>query len=86
MPFSQGQSTQSGRRRGGTRLGLHVAGPEGFSPSLRLGARSPVVGKHALLRAQATDSDSPAFTIERNEALTLTYYNMDEPCKHQKAT
>ena len=59
-----------GRRReahGWSRMGLHVAEPVGFSPSLSLGTKSPAVGEQAPLRAWATDSASPALVRKRNE-------------------
>lgn len=67
MPFSQGQIPQLGWKRseapGQGCPRLHVTGPMGFSPGLRLGARTPAVSEHASLRA--TDSATPALTIKR---------------------
>ena len=63
-------SWRGGRRReahGWSRMGLHVAEPVGFSPSLSLGTKSPAVGEQAPLRAWATDSASPALVRKRNE-------------------
>ena len=64
MPFSQGWIPQLDWRRseapGQGCPRLHVTGPIGFSPGLRLGARTPAVSEHASLGA--TDSATPAYT------------------------
>ena len=84
VPFSQGWIAQLDWRRseapsqGCPRL--PVTGSIGFSPGLRLGARTPAVSEHALLGA--TDSATPALAIKRDEVLrdTTKWMNLYALC------